>query len=609
MSPIRHLLRSLAVESGFTMIITLGVLLVSSLLMTAAFVAANGDINLTHNDSSAKKAYYAAEAGISDYAYHLNVDDNYWTYCTGGSAASNKALNLEGSTANKVPVPGASEEEYAIQLLHASTSSEQCNKNNPTATMIESGTNAGGTFRIESTGYSGKEKRTIVATFAHTGFLNFIYYTEYETLDPNTYEPVKPECKAFRAAREKINEKLEKEGKATCSNIDFISADQVNGPLHTEDTAEICGEPTFGRGSQDVIEFKGGTTAAGGCTDNPNILGTLIPEAKVLSVQPPPSNVALKEDAAAAYQYKGKTVIDLEGETMTVTNKGVTKSAVPFPSNGVIYVFNETCSGAYTPYDPSYSEDTGCGNVYVSGNYTKPLTIGAENDVVINDSVTTPTNGEGTPTTNAVLGLIANNFVRVYHPVKKTYEVEHYTPKTEGGTGSKNETCKSGFEYNKTLKLCVEKPKSGYTFHASELVDSESCNEFKGTEETYLSKGTCEYENSPSGCDAPNLSESEDPNKLGGSLSSPTIDAAILAVNHSFIVDNFKCGEPLGELNVFGAIAQIFRGTVGTHNGSSVTHGYAKNYSYDDRLQVESPPYFLNPVEAAWHIRRETLAP
>jgi len=58
---------------------------------------------------------------------------------------------------------------------------------------------------------------------------------------------------------------------------------------------------------------------------------------------------------------------------------------------------------------------------------------------------------------------------------------------------------------------------------------------------------------------------------------------------------------------VTGAIAQIFRGTVGQHNASTVVHGYAKNYTYDDRLQVEQPPYFLNPVQAAWHIRRETL--
>ena len=66
--------------------------------------------------------------------------------------------------------------------------------------------------------------------------------------------------------------------------------------------------------------------------------------------------------------------------------------------------------------------DTTCGNVYVHGEYTKSLTIAAENDVIINGNITTPVNGE-TPTTNALLGLIANNFVRIYHhPVVETYE-------------------------------------------------------------------------------------------------------------------------------------------------------------------------------------------
>ncbi len=52
-----------------------------------------------------------------------------------------------------------------------------------------------------------------------------------------------------------------------------------------------------------------------------------------------------------------------------------------------------------------------------------------------------------------------------------------------------------------------------------------------------------------------------------------------------------------------GAISQKFRGTVGT----TAPHGYLKNYVYDDRLRYIEPPNFLDPVEPAWHIQRETL--
>ena len=60
----------------------------------------------------------------------------------------------------------------------------------------------------------------------------------------------------------------------------------------------------------------------------------------------------------------------------------------------------------------------------------------------------------------------------------------------------------------------------------------------------------------------------------------------MLAIKHSFIVDNYNCGAPLGTLNVNGAIAQKFRGAVGTGGGGSDT-GYLKNYNYDERLQYD----------------------
>ncbi len=82
-----------------------------------------------------------------------------------------------------------------------------------------------------------------------------------------------------------------------------------------------------------------------------------------------------------------------------------------------------------------------------------------------------------------------------------------------------------------------------------------------------------------------------------------SIDAAILAINHSFIVDNYDCGASLGTLKVNGAIAQKYRGAVGTTGGT----GYIKSYNYDDRLHTITPPSFIEPVQADWVIGRETV--
>jgi hypothetical protein len=87
-------------------------------------------------------------------------------------------------------------------------------------------------------------------------------------------------------------------------------------------------------------------------------------------------------------------------------------------------------------------------------------------------------------------------------------------------------------------------------------------------------------------------------------MTSPTFDAAILSLTGSFMVDNYNCGATLGNLNVNGAIAQIYRGIVGIFG--STPHGYSKNYTYNDNLRSEEPPHFLEPIEATWRVVRET---
>jgi hypothetical protein len=103
------------------------------------------------------------------------------------------------------------------------------------------------------------------------------------------------------------------------------------------------------------------------------------------------------------------------------------------------------------------------------------------------------------------------------------------------------------------------------------------------------------------GCNAPNALTS---------FEEPTIDASILALNGSFQLDNAVCafGTPMGNLNVYGAIAQKYRGIVSQSSGTTYYAGYKKNYNYDERLRAGEPPHFLNPVRAAWQIQRETTA-
>ncbi len=191
----------------------------------------------------------------------------------------------------------------------------------------------------------------------------------------------------------------------------------------------------------------------------------------------------------------------------------------------MVYVKNGSCSSSYSPFTATYPSTSGCGNVRVYGTYSGQLTIAAENDVIIWDDIIRTGNG--------MLGLIANNFVRVRHPI----------------CPSNNLGCSNGTISAQTSK--------------------NNCNGVNGT----------------------------------GSQSNLRIDAAMLAIQHSFIVDHYNCGNNLGNLTINGAFSQKFRGAVGTTGGN----GYLKNYNYDDRLRYQEPPSFLDPVQSAWHIQRETL--
>ena len=171
------------------MIMTMIGLSLMRALVLVAVTAVSGDTHLTGHDLSQKRAYEAAKAGIDEYAYHLHTDNGYWTKCTDGQPTPN-AVNQQGSTANRRPVPGTSGAEYAIELLPATTrrrTRSAALDRTATASMLESPGQMKGTFRIRSTGFAGKAKASIIATFKPASFLDYVYFTQLETSDPVTY--------------------------------------------------------------------------------------------------------------------------------------------------------------------------------------------------------------------------------------------------------------------------------------------------------------------------------------------------------------------------------------------------------------------------------------
>ncbi len=506
-------------QQGFTTITLMGVLMVGGMLVAASFAVVDPDISLSQKDDDSKQAYAAAEAGLSYYMNRLSQDSGYYTHCANVPSPTLNAANNEWNGTGADPrrfrkIPGY-QSDYAVELLAvqntAVAGTELCVENVPSS-MIDA---ASGSFRIRSTGRARTprnasdfpKKRSIIATLRRKAFLDYLYFTDRETLDPLAYRD--PDDQAWAG----LNCNAPRQDRPSgCSEINFITQDAVNGPFHSNDSILVCGSPTFGNDAADAIELNQESPGWVSCGSggSPDFIGTVRYPAGILPM--PQSNSELEAAADAGYVFSGETTIVLNGNSMNVTNAGSTVTKA-LPPSGVIYVKSTSCSTGYARKQ-QYAAAAGCGNVRVSGTYNKDLTIGADNDIVVMDDF------ESSDTDTVLGGLIANNFVRVYHPVN-------------------------------------------------------------------------DWDNNDTDCDN------------NGGPGNIQIDAAILALNHSFIVDNWYCGNDLGKLTVNGAIAQRFRGPVGTFSGSSIASGYEKNYNYNDTLRFREPPYFVNPTDSPWKIIRQ----
>ena len=507
--------RALRAERGFTTVVVMMVILLGGLLVAAAFAASDGDTSITRKDQYYKQAYAAAEAGVNYYLSHLAQNTNYWANCY---TAPIQAPGTAYSTSTSQAIPG-SEGRYEIELLKAPNYSGACSAT-VTSSVIDP---SSGQLSIRSTGYYRGVRRSIVATFKRQGFLNYLWFTDYETPDPLTYsDPTTAQSKCAMYYRD---------GRDTsyCRDQSFITGDGVDGPAHTNDEFLMCGTPAFGRtnnGNVDKIEASDPNGWRYSCSGtNPTFNG--VTKWGASNLQLPTSNSAIKSYANSNWIFTGPVHITLSGSTATVKNSAGTTLRTGTITNGVIYVQNGTCSTSFAA-SQQYPSGGGCGDAWVSSSSTSPVTsdvtIAAENDVIIA--------GNLQHNSSSVIGLIANDFVRVYHPVQYSY-------------------------------------------------------------------GSCDQNSA-------NITPTSGEGNGIAYLQDPIIQAAILSLNHSFWVDNYGCGSALGSLHVTGAIAQKFRGTVGTHsNGVGVT-GYLKDYNYDSALRYHQPPYFLDPVQASWDIFSQT---
>jgi hypothetical protein len=498
-------------ERGLAMITVMSLVLVLTLLLVAAVSYAVATQPLSRRDQDWNAALAAAQAGVDDYAYRLQQDDSYYSY---SSTSPPPVANAAFTAWQTIPGP-ANEGQFHYTPSLAQFASQ-------------------GTVQLTSTGRVRGVMRSIRVNLRRN-FLDYLYFTNFETLDPQSGYYADPATAAAKCAVYWYAGRPS----SPCVRISFASGDVLDGPLHSNDQITVNGSPTF---SAAVTTGWTGTISCppkanryyglNGCSDSPSFQPGDPKVASILTL--PPSNTNLKNETNKSLGktgclFDGPTRITLNAAgTMTVNSpftpttgrNCVPTGTMALPANGVVYVENATsgsCSGSQNKLGYPITNDVttyGCrdGDVFLSGTLKGQLTIGTENNIVVVSNVTYQTSG---PASSDMLGLVANNFVQVYHPVS--------------------------------------------------------------------SSGT-------------NLTDARNPTPT---FQNPRIDAAILALNHSFIVQNYSNGAQLGTLQVNGVIAQQWRGPVGTSGGT----GYLKDYNYDSRLKYQSPPHALDLSTAAFLVK------
>ena len=239
--------------------------------------------------------------------------------------------------------------------------------------------------------------------------------------------------------------------------------------------------------------------------------------------------------------YSGGTYTNTSQGTLGQTNT-LTAGVTPGPDS------QTTAGGCSSCYYGESSDPDAEGDAFVNGALSGDLTIGTSNNVVIDGNLTyadckvwtkgqsglydfCPYNNAGT---NDSLGLIANNYVEVNHPINSS-------------TGAVLPSCTT------PGPLCDPSTSGG-----AQINDAQT--------------------------------------------QGITIDAAILALTQSFVVNNYKTTGPEGQLAIYGSVQQFARGPVGTFNTDGLASGYVKNYTWDPLLDYVSPPDYLVPSTAPWDL-------
>jgi len=597
-------------DRGIALVTVIGLGMVLVLLSATIVSVAVSGMTKSASDADASAALSAAYAGIEDYQSKLQNNNAYPLFGVKGSSFSAASNFPKGTDDN--PAFGYLPDDGDADRLDgdgwkAVTPDRAAEYRYEVDNSQYYGT---GVLRVRATGRVGEVTRSVVADLKQDGFINYLYFTDYELLDPD--QGTTAEARSCVPTRDWE----QAHDTDNCTELYFDASSVFDGPVRTNDTMVVCNSKFKSTVMTAYTPLRTGdrnykVSGLSGCGAPVNNQPVSVEKLPM-----PATNQELLQETRSDLQdstvprpgclYTGPTSI-------TLLDNG--KMTVRSPWTKATQIVGDPATGGSTP---AACGTVGRGTNQLGSTAGQTLDVPQNNVIFVQDVPRTAANAATTPDPNdwkngeypwydtAKSSSYCSGQLRA-DSVKVTttgngvgYPRIGETPPSTSSTDPSYGCERADVFVEGTLKGNLTIGAENYVYVTDDLTYKNPDSDVLGL----VGQQAVQIYNPVTTC-TQNRNGVWSGTYLETGRTNRFVSAAILSVGHTFTVQNYQCGAR-GNLQVTGSIAQKYRGAVGLGNASGTSSGYTKVYGYDKRLRYTAPPKFLNPVSTSYGVSRMT---